>query len=140
MSKAILVIMRNGQEPIYNNTTMKTLLRTLLVVVFFMTASKTTAQYFKNNGIYYYHSSNGYIKVTNPRHGDREDRKKEYSGNIDQQHYHTETRREDRKKSSLQSLACDLTVRKPAERIGKKNILETLSFQILWSIKVWHTK
>lgn len=71
--------MRNGQEPIYNNTTMKTLLRTLLVAVCCMTASKATAQYFENNGIYYYHSKDG-GKYAEVKHTGRSG--KMYSGDI----------------------------------------------------------
>ena len=80
MSKAILARMQNGQEPIYNNTTMKTFLRLLLVAVCCIVINKIFAYDVKIDGIYYDCSHNaGIISVT---YKDLYKGTPEYYGNI----------------------------------------------------------
>ena len=81
MSKAILARMQNGQEPIYNNTTMKTFLRLLLVTVCCIVINKIFAYDVKIDGIYYDCSHNaGIISVT---YKDLYKGTPEYYGNIE---------------------------------------------------------
>ena len=81
MSKVILVIMQNGQELIYNNTTMKTLLRTLLVIVFCIMTNTLFAYDVEIDGIYYdcRHNTGIYPVVT---YKDKYKGTPEYSGTI----------------------------------------------------------
>lgn len=94
MSKAILAIMQNGQELIYN-TTMNILLRTLLAVVLCMTTREAFAWNsqgkVKIDGIYYvwhksyvydenHHATKDYFAVVTYK--DRYKRTPEYSGDI----------------------------------------------------------